>query len=368
MALVDVIGASDFVAQHLHLALDAGEPSRIARGLALESSARSADRVYRKGAPALAIRAKAMAERLGTPRARAIERLCDSITATATGQWRRALVSSDQAIAILRDDCVGVTWELNIAQNMHLWGLMYLGELAEVCRRVPTLLADARRRNNLYLTTEVCTRSNLVWLVADQPDEGEREVMAAIATWSQKGFHRQHYSAMLARVQTALYRDDAGSAWRILTEQEPYFRRSMLTHVQALRVEGLYLRGRSALAMASMHRSGGRFLALARDAARRIARERMHWSTPLARLLQGGIASVEGNEPVAVQRLEEALEQFERAEMQWYAAVTRRRLGALRRDERGPVLLEQASTWMESQGIRNPSRITRMLAPGFSSE
>jgi eukaryotic-like serine/threonine-protein kinase len=368
LALVDVISASDFAAQHLHLALDAGEPSRIARGLALEAAARSADWVYRKSAPALAARAKAMAERLGTPHARAIERLCDSVTATATGQWRRALVSSGQAMSILRDECVGVTWELNIAQNMHLWGLMYLGELAEVCRRVPVLLADARRRANLYLATEVCTRSNLVWLVADQPDEGEREVMAAIATWSQKGFHRQHYSAMLARVQTALYRGDNVAAWRILTEQEPHFRRSMLRHVQAFRVEDLYLRGRSALAIASANRSEHRFLAIARDAARRIDRERMHWSTPLARLLQGGIASVEGNEPLAVQCLEDALDQFERAEMQWYAAVTRRRLGALGGADRGHELFAQATAWMAGQGIKNPIRITRMLAPGFPPE
>ena len=32
LGLVDMISASDFVAQHLHMALDAGEPSRIARG------------------------------------------------------------------------------------------------------------------------------------------------------------------------------------------------------------------------------------------------------------------------------------------------------------------------------------------------
>ncbi len=368
LALVDVISASDFVARHLHLALDAGEPSRIARGLALESSARSADWVYRRSAPALAARAKVMAEDVGTPHARAIERLCDSLTATASGQWRRALVSSGQAIATLRDECVGVTWELNIAQNVHLWGLMYLGELAEVCRRVPVLLAEARRRGNLYLATEVCTRSNLVWLVADQPDEGEREVMTAIASWSQKGFHRQHYSAMLARVQTALYRGDSAAAWRILTEQEPHFRRSMLRRVQAVRIEALYLRGRSALAIAAANRSDRRFLSIARDAARRIAGERMPWSTPLARLLQGGIASVEGNEPLAVGCLEDALDRFERAEMQWYAAVTRRRLGALRRDEPGHALFEQATAWMASQGIKDPIRITRMLAPGFRSE
>jgi len=94
----------------------------------------------------------------------------------------------------------------------------------------------------------------------------------------------------------------------------------------------------------------------------------MPWSDPIALLLQGGIAAVEGNESLAVTRLEDALERFDRAEMGLYAAVTRRRLGALRRDDRGRVLREQAAAWMTSQQIKNPICLTRMLAPGFPDE
>ncbi len=138
--------------------------------------------------------------------------------AMAVGEWKKALTLSEEALAILRDQCVGVTWELNIAQNLVIWALMYLGELGELSRQVPALLADARSRGNLYLATELCTRSNYVWLAADDPDEGERVTIESIERWSHKGFHRQHYSAMLARMQTALYRGDAEAAWRLLAE------------------------------------------------------------------------------------------------------------------------------------------------------
>ena len=132
-------------------------------------------------------------------------------------------------------------------------------------RRVPALLANARSRGNLYIATELCTRSNFVWLAADDPDEGERETVESIERWSQKGFHRQHYSAMLARVQTALYRGDAEAAWRLLAEQESMLRRSLLTRVQVIRIESLYLRARSALAMAADGTgSSRRFLSVAR--------------------------------------------------------------------------------------------------------
>ena len=251
LALVDMISASDFSARHLLMALDAGEPYRIARAMAIESAARGAYPTGRTLSERLVQQSKALAKSVGNPHAIALSILADGINATTAGEWKKALTLSEQALAILRDQCVGLTWELNIAQNLVIWALMYLGELGEVSRQVPALLANARSRGNLYLATELCTRSNYVWLAADDPDEGERETIESIARWSHKGFHRQHYSAMLARVQTALYRGDAEAAWRLLAEQESMLRRSLLTRVQVIRIESLYLRARSALAMAA---------------------------------------------------------------------------------------------------------------------
>ena len=365
LGLVDIISASDFIAWHLHMALDAGEPSRIARGLALESAARHADWPFRKGSAQLVQRSRVVAASVGTPQALAMELLADSIAASAIGEWKRALTSSERALSIFRDQCVGLTWEMTIAQNIVIWALMYLGELGEVSRRVPVLLADARRRGNLYLATELCTRSNYAWLAADDPDEGEREAREALARWSQKGFHRQHYSAMLARVQTALYRGDAESAWGLLVEQESNLRRSMLTRVQVLRIESLYLRARSALALAAADKSARRFVRVARTSARRIAAERMPWADPIGMLLQAGIAALEGRDTDALASLHAAADRFDRADMKLYAAVARHRIGELQRDDDGRAQLQAAAAWMAAQQIKNPVCMTRMLAPGF---
>jgi tetratricopeptide (TPR) repeat protein len=365
LALVDIINASDFVARHLHLALDAGEPSRIARGLALESAARNADWPFRKGSARLVQRSADVARSVDTPQALAMDLLADGITAIAIGKWQRSLSASERALAILRDQCVGVTWEMNIAQNIVIGALMYLGELGEVSRRVPPLLADARRRGNLYLATELCTRSNYAWLALDEPDEGERETQEALTHWSQKGFHRQHYSALIARGQTALYRGDAEAAWTLLVDQQSKLRQSMLTRVQMIRVESLYLRARIALAMASANRSRHRFLSMAGTCARRIAAEQMPWSDPIALLVRAGIASLEGNQTAALRSLHAAVDRFDRADMKLYAAVARRRIGALQPDDHGRELQHQAEAWMAAQPIRNPVCMTRMLAPGF---
>jgi hypothetical protein len=45
--------------------------------------------------------------------------------------------------------------------------------------------------------------------------------------------------------------------------------------------------------------------------------------------------------------------------------VARRRIGALQNDARGRELQRQADDWMAAQNIKNPSAMTRTLAPGF---
>jgi hypothetical protein len=140
----------------------------------------------------------------------------------------------------------------------------------------------------------------------------------------------------------------------------------MLTRVQAFRIESIYLRARSALAMASANRSRRRFLSVARAGARQIAAERMPWSDPIALLLRAGIASLEGRDPAALTCLHAAADGFERAGMKLYAAVTRLRIGPLQGDDHGRELQRQAEAWMAAQQIKNPVCMTRMLAPGFA--
>jgi hypothetical protein len=367
LMLVDMISASDFSARHLLMALDAGEPSRIARAMAIESVAGAGYPTGRKLRERLARHSRTLAKNVGTPQAIAVSILADGMVAITAGEWKKALMSSDQALTMLRDQCVGLTWELNIAQNLVLWALMYLGELGEVSRLVPALLANARSRGNLYLATELCTRCNYVWLVADDPDEGEREAIESIERWSQRGFHRQHYSAMLARVQTALYRGDGEAAWRLLAEQQSRLRRSLITRIQVVRIEALFLQARSALAMAAGNNGSRRFLSVARAGARRIARERRPWSDPFALLLRAGIAYIEGSTPLALRCLHDAADRFDRADMKLYAAVARRRIGVVQDDAPGRELQRQAEEWMATQHIKNPVAMTRMLAPGFAS-
>src|SRR5262249_53098584 len=156
--------------------LEAGESSRVARGMATESMAWAAHRTGRKFSERLARQSKSLATNVGSPHAMALSILADGYLNVLRGEWKKASTLAEQALAILRDQCVGMMWELNIAQNLAISSLMYQGEFRELSRQLPPLLADARSRGNLYIATELCTRSEFVWLAAvDDADAGERE-------------------------------------------------------------------------------------------------------------------------------------------------------------------------------------------------
>ncbi len=259
------------------------DPYRLARAVALESVARAASPSGRKLSERLAQQSKALRRSVGHAHVIAMSIVADAISAMAAGEWKKALTPSEHALAILRDQCVGLTWELNMAQNIVIWALMYLGELGEVSRRVPALLASARSSGKLYPCHRIVhpRATTCGWRQTTPPKgsgnrRGHRAVVAG-------GLHRRHYSAMLARVQTALYRGNGEAAWRLFDEQVPVaLRRSLMTRVQVFRIESVYLRARSALAMAARRGDSRRFLSVARAGARHIARERRPWSDPIA--------------------------------------------------------------------------------------
>jgi hypothetical protein len=261
---------------------------------------------------------------------------------------------------------VAATWERNCAHVFSLGALLYQGELRQVSGLLPSLLVMARDRGDLYFETELRTRMNLVWLAADRPDEGQREADEAMHRWSHAGFHRQHYNHVLARIQTDLYSGRAMAAWRVVSENWAAIEKTQLLRMQLIRVEAWYLRARAALLVAATGTETRRFLTLARRSTRRIAREKMAWSDPIASLLTAAIAHVDRRPTTAIEHLAAALQGFEQADMKLYAAVARRCLGQLTGGFAAERYRRKADTWMATQSIVNPSRITQLIAPGFA--
>jgi hypothetical protein len=254
---------------------------------------------------------------------------------------------------------------VNLAQNLFLGSLLFRGELRDVAHRLPDQLAAAQERGNLYFETELRTRMNLVWLAADQPDEGERQANGAMDRWSHAGFHRQHYNHVLARIQTELYRGRAESAWQLIDGNWKAMARISLFRVQFLRIEASYLRARCALLMAAAGRNRRRFLAVARHDARRIASEKMAWSDPVAWLLNAAIACGEDRSALAPDYLARA----PMVSIGRKCSVRGRPGGGSARSSRAIAAASCCATdeWMAAQDVRNPG-CSRDAGAGFPGD
>lgn len=366
LGVVDFIRSADFQSRHLLLALRAGEIYRVARAMAFEVGQTAArGGAKREQARELADRTERLAQRAANPHAIGLAIWARGLSSYLVGDWKKSAELCERAAEVLRDQCTGVTWELTIAHRFMLSSLMFLGEMVEVSRRVPQLLATALEQGNLFAATDLRTRMNLIWLAADDPDRARAEVISALTTWPRKGFHLQHYSSLVALAQIELYTGDYEVAWRHIEGQIKPLGKSMLLRIQALRIEAMYLRARLALASAAGQKRERR-LRIAESLADNIAREQMPWSNPLAMLIYAGLARRRGDDSRAVALISQAIEGFKASDMALYAATARRRLGEILGGDRGGELVNQADDWMSKQQIKNPAAVANLMAPGFS--
>jgi hypothetical protein len=363
-ALTDIIRGADFQTRSMLLALDAGEPFRVARAVCAEAGFTAAN-----GGPALARTtmlldaADSIADKSGHPQAIAMARASRGLCAYLLGRFGDARAILDDAYVELRDRCTNVFWELNTARQYACLSLAYAGSMAELCRRVPEVLREALARGNLYAATSVRTSlTNLAWLAMDDPERAHDELVVGMREWSRQGFHLQHHWVLLSQGQIDLYTGASEAAYRRVRESWDALDRSLLLRVQIVRVEALHLRARAALAL-SMEKSGAERDALVAEAAKfakKIDKEEMEWTRPIAALVHAAVARRRGDDAAAIAALDRAAKGFDAAQMALFAASARARLAELTNGEMADV-----DAWMRSENVQNPARMVAMMAPGF---
>jgi serine/threonine protein kinase len=367
LSMVDPLRGAYFQTRYLLLALRTGEPEHLVQALAIEAAHVSIGGCFSRRRTNEFLRAaEILAQKLAQPYPAAMVALAKGIADALEGRWESAWTLCDQAEAIFRTHCTGVMWELSTAHRFALWPLMFLGEVAELGRRLPALIKEARERNDLYAVTNLSlVVRTFVRLADDEPELARRELRQVIGEWSQQGFHIQHMNRLLDEVQIDLYQGQGDAAWERVTSQWPAVARSYLLRVQQVRIFLLHLRARAALATAVAAADPGPLLRAAERDARLLWRERVAWAEALAQLVRAGVAMGRHDVGGACQLLEEAAGRLEAAGLRLHAAAARRRLGELIAGGQGHRLVEQADTWMKGQNVRRPDRMTALLAPGF---
>jgi hypothetical protein len=365
LSLVDAIQGMSMQALHMLLAIRAGDRMHVVRALSLEAAHASA-----RGGPAGEARSRALdasaaaiASRTSEPEARLYIEGMRGVRLFLGGRWKEAREQCDVGLArAIPDDRTG--WRNN-AQLVTVWSLCSLGELAELRRRVPALVADAENRGDLHAAVNLRLGfTNLVWLAEDDVDEARRQVESSMASWSHRGFSVQHFRALVAETNVDLYAGEGARAYERVTARWSPLERSLLLRVQLIRGDAHFLRGRCALASVDASNRDARLREAARS-AQALEREGMTWTAPMAHLLRACIANARGDRDTCARSLRLAADTADAADMAMHAAIARRRLGeTLASDSpEAETLRARADAWAAAQGVRSPGRLASMLAP-----
>jgi hypothetical protein len=365
LSLVDIVRAADFQARTLRLALDAGEPGRLARSLAMASGfATHEGGSARRRAPELLREAERLVEAHHDPYASAWLVFARATAAFGDGRWRDCIARSDEARVRFQADCTNVSWELASSQAFALYALGFLGELRELGRRVEAAHRDAIERGDLYAAMNVQTGSSHYGrLAADDDGASRRESSEALRAWSRRGFHQQHLLDLFTQAETDLYVGDMRGAHARLRSRWADVEGSQLLLTRMNRAIMFDLAARTELGAARLLH-GARRRALVLSAGRRaraIERLGMRWSSAMARLLQAGVLSLRGEPIEAAKVYASAASALEAEGMKLHAAAARMHAGALdprRRDDAG-----RARGRFVEEEVRVPERFATMLAP-----
>jgi serine/threonine protein kinase/tetratricopeptide (TPR) repeat protein len=368
LSLVDNIRGADYQARHLLLALQAGEPNRVARALSVEIAYQAAaGSSTRERALELVRTSTALAERTQNAHALGLAMTMAGAADFLVGHFAEAFELAERGGAILRERCVGVAWELDTAEVFVLSSLHRLGRWRMLRERLDEVLRDANARGDLYMHNQA--RLDAGWnvdLAADAPELAEAHVAQAFAPSASRDFDTQHYLHLNARANIALYRAEGREAYQRVTGAWPDLKRSFTLEIQMVHMDLLDLRARSAIAAACASSDADERRALLKVAtkdAARIDQERLEWTLGSAWLIRAAVASVEGRAEAALAHLDAAIGACDRSRLGLLASVARWRKAQLL----GPAglgLLHEVDAALRAEGIRRPDRLAAMLCPG----
>jgi serine/threonine protein kinase len=368
LALSDHVYGALFQTRMMLFALRAGEPTRVARALAMEVAYRATRGGSQwKLVQRRMIAARAVAERTRDAHALAFYDGAAGMAHYLNGDFARALELSESATRRFREEVTGAAWESGAAQLFAMNTLFYVGRLGELRARQQSHLRDALDRGDVYAAVNCrIGYPNFVWLAADDSESAKKHLSQAMMEWSKRGFHLEHFYALLAQTAIDLYDDRPEEALARIDAKWSALKWSLLLRIQSVNMMSVQMRARAALAASARAQGAAveELLVRAERDARSVEKTRT-WASPLATLVLAGVDARRGRARDAIAKLERAAAECDRYEMALFAALARRALGRLQGGETGQALVEKAEAWMRSETIRNAERVARALTPGL---
>ncbi|MFO0549376.1 MAG: protein kinase [Polyangiaceae bacterium] len=361
LALVDNILGSYFQTTSLLLALDAGEPGRVARALAVEASYSSADGPRsRKRTARLLEETERAARAVGTSEARAWSRAAVAFASTLEARWVVGLESARDATRVFRAECPGSIWEISTLRLFESFCLAYLGRWGELRRLVEERHRDATVRGDVHARVIQSTSTPMISLAAcDEPWLALTRATVAKVDGSSEAFRVEHWWRYYGTTQTLLYCGDVEGAVVETERTWPALERSLLLMVHLTRCEANYTRASVALAalVAKFGDPAKHERTLAR-ATKRLLKEKSLFGRALGLAVAAAHARLRGDAAASEASLMDALATFESAGMASHVAAVRWSLAKMHGDRASQLRAEQA---LVAFGVIRPRRFVAFL-------
>jgi len=363
-ALADVL-----LLHHMRHALDAGNPSRIARSLTYEAAAEITLGVgyFDRRAEAMMARAEQLLAEGGDDYDHGWFQASCAAIGFFRARWPDTIAHAEVAERYLLRHGIGVAWERAVLSSYWLFALALTGDATGLEARRRIALDDAlARRDRLAESQCRSGYTTLAWLFRDDVAAARRDRATRLAPihrehaspgrWPEASFGTPDYHALLADCHIELYAGDARAAHARVEAAWPLVERALLLRIQFVGVDLRFLRARCALAAGRGAAIPRRLVALAARERARIARDPSPVAQPYRALL-GGLL---GHAP---DLLDDAARGFDDLAMAGHAAAARFRRGELLGGRAGDRLRGQALDQLRAAGMLRPEAIVEMYAP-----
>lgn len=362
---VDTVRGAEFHIRHLHLALQAGDPYRIGRGLAWESILNAAEGGgggRRRGRAQVAL-GHELAKRLNNDHASAWSWAAEGYNNWCDGRWDDAIACNEKAAKGYREECLDITWEVGSVYAW-CWGpvLCYSGRLKELRSLIGQVEREFGQLNDLY--TLVTLRTVVTpWLtLADgDPERARRESADAVAQWSKKHWHLQHLFDRMADARVALYQGDGARAADLIDDGFPKYKSTMQNLLQVKRMFMHGLRAQAVIMAVMQGKRDVSALKVADADAKRLSKEGTAWATSYATHLRAALHLARGDANAAADGYRASITAFDQLKMPLHAAAARIRLGQAAKDERAHA---DGMAALSALGVKEPERYAATLVAG----
>ncbi len=367
LMLNDPTRGGDFITRATLLALETGEPRRLARCLALMALvARGYDE--RLAEDCLA-RAESLARELRFDYGVGLASICRGVHLRVAGSWNAALVELDFGVGYLRERCVGCHWEYGLALRSILGSLEARGEIRSLAHQLQVFLQRAQEGGNPLVSAMAAIMSAIPLLASGRVANARERVRSTLALLGSADFNVQQLQALKIEVMCELYEHRPEVALALLREAWPRLEAAGFFSLATRRTEVLLLRARTIVAVLAARDSveeDRELLATLESDLARLDAETPAYVEPLTEFVRAGLHAIRGERDMMLISTEAALAGFESAEMKLMSACARWCLGQWLEGEHGGTMIRDARAFMSMQQIADHERWVELHAPGLA--